>query len=157
MVSLQIELHFDIFELDVVLGHVSHQTEFAHAAESTCGKMNMDKTAKLAHEDTLVLNVGQLTFFGLVVGVGNVVTHERGFTGKCTFAGHLYAPFNSFVWRHHGADEYDNERMRYHHGIAQKSERILRKIQTISSDLLIFYVSTHVASHSVYGISSGNP
>ena len=102
LVSLQIELHFDVFELDIVLCHISHQTEFAHAAQRTGRKVDMDETTELAHIDALVLDVGKLTLFGFVVSMGNVVTHERGFTGKCTFAGHFKLLLITLVSRPYG-------------------------------------------------------
>ena len=49
----------------------------------------MDKTAKFIDIDAFRLNVRTLNFAGFVVGMGNVVSNERRFAGKCTFAGHF--------------------------------------------------------------------
>jgi hypothetical protein len=86
------ELDLNVLELHTGFFAISEETEFAHAAESASGEVNADVATEFRHEDTFGLNVRELTFFGFVMSVGNVVTHERGFTCECTFAGHFEAP-----------------------------------------------------------------
>lgn len=88
------ELDLNILELHTGLFTISKKTKFAHAAKGTRGEMNANVATEFRHEDTFGLNVRELTFFGFVMGVGNIVTHERGFTCECTFAGHFEAPKN---------------------------------------------------------------
>ena len=91
-------LDLNVLELHTGLFAISEETEFAHAAESASGEVNADVATEFRHENTFGLNIRELTFFGFVIGVGNIVSHEGGFTCKSTFAGHFEAPkINNFT------------------------------------------------------------